>query len=90
MGPGYKEVSEDLLESLETEVSSSSNLDQELDALVSESMYGSQTPAPKSELESIIADLESGKVADQPNIEGDLDRIISEADADLYGYEQKR
>lgn len=90
MGPGYKEVSEDLLESLETEVSSSSNLDKELDSLVNESMYGSQTPAPKSELESIIEDLESGKVADKANIEGDLDRIISEADADLYGYEQKK
>ena len=89
MGPGYKEVSEDLLEELETEVSSSSNLDRELDALISESMSGSQTPATKSELDSIIADLESGKVSTGPS-SGEIDRIINEADNDLYSYEQKK
>ncbi len=89
MGPGYKEVSEDLLEELEAEVSSSSNLDRELDALISESMSGSQTPATKSELDSIIADLESGKVSTGPS-SGEIDRIINEADNDLYSYEQKK
>jgi hypothetical protein len=90
MGPGYREVSEDLLESLETEVSSSSSLDRELDALISESMNGSQTPAPKSELDSIIEDLESGSSPAKVDAESDLDRIIAEADSDLYGYEQKK
>ena len=84
LGPGYQEIAEDDLESLDAEVSSSASIDEELDKLLNEKDpegIAATTPASSTELDDLLNEMEAetGPVAtaaleEQALVEQDMGR----------------
>jgi len=81
MGPGYQEVAEDDLEALDSEVSNSAGIDEELDSLLAPKKAEAvrpEAPMPTKPTKEVAKQVQ--KEAQKDTTDDELDQLVSESD----------